>query len=729
MFSVLIPVYNHERYVAQAINSALVDRTVSEVLVVDDGSTDASKAIIRSFQGNARVRILDDGGVNVGCHARLNQLCRESRSQWLAVLNSDDVFVPHRFQVARQIIRAVKPDLIAGSLLLIDAEGRGIGSKRGPADPEYAFPSSIHDRDLSDTAMLRRLLCQNYIATTSNMIFNRDLFDRIGGFAPYRYVHDWDFAIRAYLCGRVVASSAFLTKYRLHGTNTIKESGVLVDSEVLRMICALRADFPGLGDSEPFRSALAGNRHLSANGQAFFRDHRVAQTIPDMRQQRNEQVDAFHRRKMLASAVYHRAIGRPVLRLVPACIPESSAPPEKDTIYVPSHGRGGSEGQKPEGVRHEIADLLPADDRPAILILSGFFAVGGVERNTVEIIRHLRDRYRFVLVTFERHTTSVGSLHHQLDELDVPAVDFGHLIPSDAYLDSLAAIVAALKPSHAWIINGATWLVEHAAALRLLLDQAKIIDQQVYDDRAGWIGSFWNPGILASDRFIAVNRRIKDRFTGTYRIPEQKVELIYPAIALERVCDVQDKRERRRSLEQNFGLSGDGIRIALIGRLSPQKRVDRFIDLAAAHHSGLPSAQFAVIGQGPLEEGLKADVARRKLDHVAFVNYFECASDIGACIDGLVICSDYEGLPIALLECMAMGIPFLSTDVGDVGIVQKAYGGGLIVDDWSDSEPAFRHWLTQLPRLRGELQASRERLLRDFSSKTLAADYDRLFSA
>lgn len=262
-----------------------------------------------------------------------------------------------------------------------------------------------------------------------------------------------------------------------------------------------------------------------------------------------------------------------------------------------------------------------------------------------------------------------------------------------------------------------------------MLDQAKIIDQQVYDDRAGWIGSFWNPGILASDRFIAVNSRIKDRFTSTYRIPEQKIELIYPAIALERVCDVQEKRERRRSLEQNFGLSSHGMRIALIGRLTTQKRVDRFIDLAAAHQSSLPSTQFAIIGQGPLEGSLKADVAQRKLNRVAFVTYFECASDIGACIDGLVICSDYEGLPIALLECMAMGIPFLSTDVGDIGIIQKAYGGGIIVNDWSDNESAFREWLTQLPRLREELQASRERLLRDFASETLAADYDRLFSA
>lgn len=729
MFSVLIPVYNHERYVAQAINSALVDRYVSEVLVVDDGSADASAIILRSFQGNSRVRILENGGVNLGCHARLNQLCGEARNEWLAVLNSDDVFVPHRFQVAHQIIRAEKPDLITGSLVLIDAEGRVIGSKRGAVDPEYAFPPNINEGDLTDTAMLRRLLCQNYVATTSNMIFNRSLFEKIAGFAPYRYIHDWDFAIRAYLRGRVVASSAFLTKYRLHATNTIKESGVLVDSEVLRMICALRADFPGLGDSEPFRSALAGNQHLSGNGQAFFTRHRTMPTIPSRQERPSWQADAFDRRKALASTVYRRATGRPVLRIVPTCIPEPANLPEEGTLYVPSHGRRESESERPKDVSLEIADLLPADDRPAILILSGFFAVGGVERNTVEIIRHLRHRYRFVLVTFEKHTMSVGSLHHQLDELDVPAVDFGHLIEPDAFLDCLEAIVAALKPDRAWIINGATWLVQQAAAVRLLLDHAKIIDQQVYDDRAGWIGSFWNPGILASDRFIAVNSRIKDRFTGTYRIPEQKIDLIYPAIALERVCDVQEKRERRRSLEQSFGLSGEGIRIALIGRLTPQKRVDRFIDLVASHQDGLSPIQFAVIGQGPLEESLRADVARRKLARVDFVNYFERASDIGACIDGLVICSDYEGLPIVLLECMAMGIPFLSTDVGDVSIVQKAYGGGVIVDDWSDSESAFREWLVQLPHLREQLQASRERLLRDFASETLAADYDRLFSA
>lgn len=728
MFSVLIPVYNHATYVAEAIGSALADASVAEVLLVDDGSADASRDVIRAFRGDSRVRILDDGGGNHGAPARLNQLCREARRDWLAILNSDDAFVAHRFAIARQIIRSERPEMIVGSLVVIDGSGHVIGQKRGPADPEYPFPRNIQAEDLSDKAMLRRLLSQNVVATTSNMIFTRALFERVGGFAEYRFIHDWDFAIRAFLAGRVHVTGAYLTRYRLHATNTIKASDALVDSEVLRMVCALRADFPGLFENEPHRAALASNRHLSASGQAFFaRRIRPPESPDPPGRGMDRPADAFGRRVALACAVSRRFAGRQPRRIVPACLPDAPAQPDEGTVHVPT--KSPDSAPRPEQFPHDIGDVLPFDERPAVLVLSGFFAVGGVERNTIEIVRHLRDQYRFLVVTFERHTASVGSLHHQLDDLDVPVLDLGHLIAPSAFLDSLAALRVALRPGHVWIVNGATWLVEQAAAVRLLFSDATIIDQQAYDDREGWIGAFHNAGILASDRFIAVNRRIQERFVQTYRIPVQRIDLIYPAIAPERVCDVEEKRGKRHSLERAFGLEGEGLRIGLIGRLSPQKRVDRFLDLAAGSQGSAPPCRFVVVGQGPLEDDLKADVARRGLSHVAFVRYFACASDIGACLDGLVVASDYEGLPIALLEGMAMGIPFLATDVGDIRHVQETYGGGIVLDDWSQSETAFGPWLARWPDLRRELRESRDRLLRDFSAGTLAARYERLFAA
>ena len=65
---------------------------------------------------------------------------------------------------------------------------------------------------------------QNYLITTSNMVFRKSLHARVGGFRPYRYVHDWDFALRAMLLGRGAYIRRFLTAYRIHSHNTILES-------------------------------------------------------------------------------------------------------------------------------------------------------------------------------------------------------------------------------------------------------------------------------------------------------------------------------------------------------------------------------------------------------------------------------------------------------------------------------------------------------------------------
>ena len=66
------------------------------------------------------------------------------------------------------------------------------------------------------------LLRSNFVATTSNMIFKRDVFDTIGGFAELRYAHDWDFLLRVCLHDfRCSVYPEALVNYRSHNSNTI----------------------------------------------------------------------------------------------------------------------------------------------------------------------------------------------------------------------------------------------------------------------------------------------------------------------------------------------------------------------------------------------------------------------------------------------------------------------------------------------------------------------------
>ena len=96
--SILIPCYNAQKWIAQAIESALNQTYLhKEVIVVDDGSTDGSLEIIRSFGD----RIIYETGINRGGNVARNRLLELSSGEWLQYLDADDYLLPNK--IAQQI--------------------------------------------------------------------------------------------------------------------------------------------------------------------------------------------------------------------------------------------------------------------------------------------------------------------------------------------------------------------------------------------------------------------------------------------------------------------------------------------------------------------------------------------------------------------------------------------------------------------------------------------------
>jgi len=270
VFSVLIPVYNHQDYVADAVQSALASPLVHEVLLADDGSSDESRSVIARLatERSGRVRDLTppEGG-NIGAHARLNQLAEAAGQPWLAVLNSDDIFVPARFEAVQMAVNRTRYDFVTGHIALMDDGGAPLGIKRGPLSPEFPFPREMKVRDhLAEHDLLPILANQNFIATTSNMLFSKRLYQKIGGFRDYRYVHDWDFALRAALLGNVLFLPQILVRYRTHASNTIKEDGSAVTTEVRRLFKKIAGEYAESFSMTDVKAGLVGNRYLREEG-------------------------------------------------------------------------------------------------------------------------------------------------------------------------------------------------------------------------------------------------------------------------------------------------------------------------------------------------------------------------------------------------------------------------------------------------------------------------------
>ena len=118
LVSIIMPVYNTEAYVAQAISSALAQTLKNiEIIVVDNCSTDRSVEVIQSFT-DRRITFLQNPQ-NLGATASCNRAMRAATGRWIAILDSDDWIAPERLERMVQVAEAEVADLIVDDLFLI----------------------------------------------------------------------------------------------------------------------------------------------------------------------------------------------------------------------------------------------------------------------------------------------------------------------------------------------------------------------------------------------------------------------------------------------------------------------------------------------------------------------------------------------------------------------------------------------------------------------------------
>jgi glycosyltransferase involved in cell wall biosynthesis len=230
--SVVIPSFNHARYVEDALRSALEQsRTPDEVVVVDDGSTDGSVEILRSLEKRG-VKVVAQG--NQGAHADLNRGIELAGGDLLFILNSDDRYDAWRVERIAARFEADSSIRLSGSWIrLIDGAGRGLGVKKAWANM-HPWPCPRPDRSFLATSDARwNLLQGNYLATSSNLAFSRELWRSDGPFLPLRFAHDWDFALTAALHSSPDVVEEPLLDYRIHDDNTIRKDPREMELEVL----------------------------------------------------------------------------------------------------------------------------------------------------------------------------------------------------------------------------------------------------------------------------------------------------------------------------------------------------------------------------------------------------------------------------------------------------------------------------------------------------------------
>jgi glycosyltransferase involved in cell wall biosynthesis len=215
LISVVIPCYNQAHFLGEAIGSAL-DQSYDhiEVIVVDDGSTDATAEVAGRYP---QVQCISQE--NRGLSAARNRGLAASRGEYVVFLDADDRLMPNALSVGADALDSHPECAFAsGHYNLIDADGLLI--------PHSASPCAKNDHYCA-------LLRGNYIGMPATVIYRRSIFDIVKGFDTSKQAcEDYDLYLRIAKGFPVYCHHKVVGEYRQHGGNMSKDYRLMMRSSL-----------------------------------------------------------------------------------------------------------------------------------------------------------------------------------------------------------------------------------------------------------------------------------------------------------------------------------------------------------------------------------------------------------------------------------------------------------------------------------------------------------------
>lgn len=228
-------------------------------------------------------------------------------------------------------------------------------------------------------------------------------------------------------------------------------------------------------------------------------------------------------------------------------------------------------------------------------------------------------------------------------------------------------------------------------------------------------------GRLLQRRIVAVSHDLGERLMHTF--PAGKVRVVENGIDVEAVQAAAQKKVR-------LPVPETVLKVAFAGRLVPVKRVDLFLEVAAAVAKKEGDAcHFYLFGDGP-GEGL----ARRRIEELGIggiTHMLGHRDDLPACLarmDLLLITSDHEGLPMVLLEALCLQVPVVAHGVGGIPAVLEGVGTVLPDQRVGGFADAVRERLHEPERFMNRARMGAEAVAGRYRSETVAARYLDLYA-
>jgi len=213
LVSILLCVYNGEKYIKEAVDSILLQTYSNfELIIVDDGSTDSTLNILKTFKDH---RIIIHSQTNIGFTRSLNVAAKLSKGEYFARQDADDISLPTRLEKQMKIFMK-NPDviLVGTDTIWIDRFGKSLGK----------ISASI-----SKNNALKKIFSLKNPYVHGSLMFSKSAFEKIGGYSEnFTTTQDFDLIVRmSTLENDFSAVPETLYKLRIHPKSITSKKWIL----------------------------------------------------------------------------------------------------------------------------------------------------------------------------------------------------------------------------------------------------------------------------------------------------------------------------------------------------------------------------------------------------------------------------------------------------------------------------------------------------------------------
>lgn len=216
---------------------------------------------------------------------------------------------------------------------------------------------------------------------------------------------------------------------------------------------------------------------------------------------------------------------------------------------------------------------------------------------------------------------------------------------------------------------------------------------------------------------IAISELCRQSIADVYGIPKQQIPCIYNGIDVKRFTHVEEY------------MCKDDIQFVAIGRLSAEKNYSLMLSAFADVRNRFPETKLVIVGDGELREELEQQCVKLNIkDAVFFTGNIPNVEKYLWSSQVYLMSSDYEGLPLTVLEAMAAGLPIISTRAGGVVDVVEHEKNGLLINcgDRAGFAAAMERLITS-PELCKQFSDCSVSLAQKYSIESCAERYKELY--